>query len=109
MFRKGKVAGIKDKLEGFTKLDKALIAGGEGVLITDVVKGHSDDNGDFIYILGYYQSKPVFVSVPAASLEDFQGIDQADIEEITRNELKLYVESKTSKSGRQYFIAWIDD
>lgn len=109
MFTKGKVAGIKEKLEGFTKLDKSAIAGGEGVLIKDVVKGHSDDNGDFIYVLGYYQEKPVFVSVPAASLEEFQGIDAADIDEITRNELKLYVESRTSKSGRQYFIAWIDD
>lgn len=109
MFKKGKTTGIREKLEGFAKLDKGAIAPGQGVLIADVVKGHSEDNGDFVYVLGYYEEKPVFVSVPAASLEDFQAIDSADIEEITRDDLKLYVESRTSKSGRQYFVAWIDD
>ena len=64
---------------------------------------------DFVYVIGYYEEKPVFVSVPAASLDEFMAIDSTDIAEIKRDHLKMYVESRTSKSNRQYFVAWIDD
>lgn len=109
MFKKGKIEGIKEKLEGFVKLDKGSIAPGTGVAIADVVKGTSADNGDFIYILGYYAEKPVFVSVPAASLDDFAQITPEDVAEIKAAGLKFYVESRTSKANRQYFVAWIDE
>lgn len=109
MFKKGRASGIKEQLEGYEKLDKKNIQPGEGIIIDGIVKGYSEDNGDFVYILGSYKNIPVFVSVPAASLDDFIGIDQADVDEIRRDGLKFYVESKVSKKGRQYFVAWIDD
>lgn len=109
MFKKGKTEGIKEKLEGFTKLKKDNIKPGVGVQIENVIKGFSNDNGDFVYVLGYYEEKPVFVSVPAASLDDFLSIDSKDIAEIKHDHLKMYVESRISKSNRQYFVAWIDD
>ena len=108
-FRKGKVEGIQEQLEGYNKLDKANIKPTEGILIDNVIKGHSEDNGDFVIVTGSYEAKPVFVSIPAASLDQFIKIDAADVEEIRRDDLKLYVESRTSKKGRQYFVAWIDD
>ena len=109
MFKKGKQDSIKSLLEGYEKLDKANIKAGEGVLIDNVIKGHSEDNGDFVYITGSYNGQPVFVSVPAASLDDFIKIDEMDLNQIKRDGLHFYVESCTSKKGRQYFIAWIDD
>ena len=109
MFKKGKTYGTKERLEGFSKLDKAQIKPGVGVQIENVIKGFSNDNGDFVYVIGYYEEKPVFVSVPAASLDEFMAIDSTDIAEIKRDHLKMYVESRTSKSNRQYFVAWIDD
>ena len=109
MFKKGKVEGVKEKLEGYTKLAKTEIEPGEGVLIDNVVKGFSEENGDFIIVTGSYKAKPVFVSVPAASREDFMEITPADLDTIRSQGLRFYVESRTSKKGRQYFVAWIDD
>ena len=109
MFKKGKQDSITSLLEGYNKLDKANIQAGKGVLIDNVIKGHSEDNGDFVYITGSYEAQPVFVSVPAASLDDFIKIDSDDLNVIRNSGLHFYVESCTSKKGRQYFIAWIDD
>ncbi len=109
MFKKGKSLGFKELLEGYNKLDKADIDPQEGILIDNVIKGFSEENGDYIYVTGSYMAKPVYVSVPAASLADFIGIDPTDLEEIRSNGYKMYVESRISKKGRQYFVAWIDD
>ena len=108
-FKKGKSNTISEKLEGYEKLDKSNIDPKEGILIDNVVKGYSEDNGDYIYVTGSYMAKPVYVSVPAASIEDFITIDPTDLEEIRRDGLKLYIESRISKKGRQYFLAYIDD
>lgn len=108
-FVKGKKRGISELLEGYEKLNKAEIAPEEGILIDNVIKGTSQDNGDFVYVTGTYNSKPVYTAIPAASLDNFLGITAEDLEEIRSSGLKLYVESKVSKIGRQYFIAWIDE
>lgn len=108
-FKKGKTNSISEALEGYTKLDKADIDQNEGILIDNVIKGYSPDNGDYIYVTGSYQAKPVYVSIPSASVENFITIDPTDIEEIRRDGLKLYIESRISKKGRQYFLAYIDD
>ena len=74
MFKKGKIEGIKDQLDGYTKLNKADMQPNEGLLIDGIIKGYSADNGDFVYVRGYYQAKPVFVAVPSANLDDFMEI-----------------------------------
>lgn len=107
MFTKGKKSGIKAQLEGYTKLDKENISG--PVMIDNVIKGMSVDNGLFIYITGAYNGQMVYVSVPAASLDDFKDITTDDIEQIRAEGLQLYVESHTSQKGRLYYTAYIDD
>lgn len=109
MFTKGKRASIGDAIEGYEKLDKGSIAAGSGILIENVLHGVSEDNGDFVYVTGTYQGLKVFVSIPAASLDDFIKIDDADVEQIRRENLKLYIDSHASKKGRTYYTAYIDD
>ena len=107
-YKKGKPEGIKAKLEGYQKLEKKDIVPGEGILIDNIIKGTSAEYGDFVYVTGSYQAKPVFVTIPAASLPDFWQIEADDIQTIRENGEKLYIESQHSKNGRDYFIAWID-
>lgn len=106
-FNKGKRSGIKEQLEGFEKLDKENVK--EPILIENVIKGISTENGLFIYVTGVHQGKDVFVSIPAASLDDFKDMDSEDIEQIRSDGLKLYIEANTSKKGRLYYTAYIDD
>lgn len=109
MFTKGKKTSLKERLEGYNKLDKHDIEPGEGILIDDVLIGVSQENGYYAYVLGSYKTLPVYVSVPSSSIDDFVGINANDIEEIRLNNLKMYVEGRTSKKGRLYYIAWIDE
>ena len=106
-FKRGKTKGIGELLEGYTKIQKADIE--EPILIDNVVKGFSEDNGVFIYVTGTHKSVPVFVSIPAASLDDFTEINESDLDEIRSEGLKLYVESHMSKKGRQYYTAYIEE
>lgn len=111
-FIRGKRKSIKVMLEesGYVKLDKGTMEPGVGVEIDGVYKGESAQNGTFIYVSGLYKENMVFVSVPAASIEDFINIDDADMEEIRSEKLKMYVEKHTSQGTppRDYFIAYID-
>ena len=106
-FTKGKKEGPKAQLEGFTKLDKEKFE--EPILIENVIKGMSDENGLFIYVTGIHKGQDVFVSIPAASLDDFKDITADDIEQIRSEGLRLYIEANTSKKGRLYYTAYIDD
>lgn len=112
-FIRGKKKSIKEMLEeaGYVKLDKGTMDPKEGVEIDGVVKGESAENGTFVYVSGLYKGNMVYVSVPAASVDDFKEITSEDLEEIRRDNLKMFIEKKTSKSNppRDYFIAYIDD
>lgn len=105
-FKRGKTSGIGELLEGYEKIQKPDIT--EPILIDNVVKGVSEDNGLFIYVTGLHAGKKVFVSIPSASVEDFAEITAEDVAEIKRDGLRLYVESHTSKKGRLYYTAYID-
>ena len=107
MYKKGKVAGIKEQLEGYERIKKEDVK--EPILIQNVVKGMSEENGLFIYVAGVHKGIDVCVAIPNASLSDFEGITSEDVEEIKRLGLKLYIESHTSKKGRLYYTAYIDD
>ncbi len=106
-FKRGKTKGISELLEGYEKIQKCDIQ--EPILIDNVIKGYSEDNGVFIYVTGTHQSVPVFVSIPAASVDDFVEITESDLDEIRSEGLKLYVESHMSKKGRQYYTAYIEE
>ena len=110
-FVKGKPVGIKDQLEnmGYVKMDKGTMDEKEGVLIAEILRGESAENGTFIYVAGSYKGNQVYVSVPAASIDNFISITPDDIDQIRNEGLKLYVEKKMSKNNRTYFIAYIDD
>lgn len=112
-FIRGKKKSLKEMLEdaGYVKLDKGTMDPKEGVEIDGVEKGESAENGTFVYVSGLYKGSMVYVSVPAASVEDFAQIDNEDLKEIRENHLKMFIEKKTSKSNppRDYFIAYIDD
>lgn len=110
MFTKGKKSTLSEMLAGYEKLDKANIEANEGILIDDVFVGYSEDTeGYYCYVLGSYKARPVYVTVPSSSIEQFACITASDVEEIRANNLKMYVEARTSKKGRLYYIAWIDD
>ena len=109
MYVKGKRASIGDVIEGYEKLEKGSIAAGEGIQIENIVRGVSADNGDFVYVTGSYKDLKVYVSIPAASLDDFLNIDEADLVQIRQENLKLYIDSHVSKKGRTYYTAYIDD
>lgn len=106
-FYKGKRTGLKAQLEGYQKLDKENIF--YPIRIDNVVKGMSEENGLFVYVTGDYEGEKVFVSIPAASLDDFKDITADDLEQIREEGLHLYIESNTSKKGRLYYTAYIDD
>ena len=108
---KGKPVGIKDQLEnaGYVKMDKGTMDEKEGLLIDNILRGESQENGTFMYVSGLYKGSMVYISVPAASLDNFISITPEDLEQIRNEGLKLYVEKKMSKNGRAYFIAFIDD
>lgn len=107
MFKKGKVRGITEMLQGYEKLMKDQVE--EPIEILDVVKGMSDENGLFIYVCGIHKGAHVYLSVPTSSLETFRDIDASDLEEIRKERLKMYIESHTSKKGRLYYTAYIDE
>ena len=104
----GKRNGIKELLDGYTRINKADISAGTGILIENVIQGTSAENGDFVYVTGTYNGEKVFTAVPSASLDNFLSITPEDVEEIILNKYKMYVESRVSKSNRLYYIAWID-
>lgn len=106
MYKRGKVLGIREQLKDYERISKEELKG--GLLIDNIVKGVSEENGLFIYVAGTYDGKKVCVSVPSASLNDFKDIDANDIEEIRKLKLKFYLESYTSKKGRLYYTAYID-
>lgn len=112
-FIRGKKKSLKTMLEdaGYVKLDKGTMDPKEGVEIDGVYKGESAENGMFIYVSGLYKANMVYVAVPSASIEDFAGITDEDLEEIRKEKLKMFVEKHTSKGNppRDYFIAYIDD
>lgn len=110
-FIKGKPQSLKEQLEnaGYVKMDKGTMEPGTGVLIDGVVVGESAENGTFVYVSGTYKGNMVYVSVPAASIDNFKTIDETDLDEIRHMGYKMYVEKKTSKENRDYFIAYIDD
>lgn len=105
-FKRGKTSGIGELLEGYEKIQKSDIT--EPILITNVVKGVSEDNGLFIYVTGLHQGKKVFVSIPSASLEDFAEITSDDVDLMVHDKLHLFIESHTSKKGRLYYTAYVD-
>ena len=104
----GKRNGIKELLDGYTRINKADVKAGEGILIENIIKGTSVENGDYVYVTGKYEGADVFTAVPSASVNDFLKITPEDIEEIKLNKYKMYIESRVSKNGRQYYIAWLD-
>lgn len=104
----GKRNGIKELLDGYTRINKADMVYDSGILIHNIIKGNSAENGDFVYVAGEYEGEKVFTAVPSASLENFLSITPEDIEEIKLNKYKMYIESRVSKNGRQYYIAWLD-
>ena len=106
MYKTGKVMGIKEQLDGFERIKKDQV--NAPILIQNVVKGYSDENGLFIYVAGSMNGMDVCVSVPNASLEVFKDIDANDVEEIKSKGLKMYLESHQSKKGRLYYTAYID-
>ena len=106
MYKTGKVAGIKEQLDGYERIKKDQVKA--PIVIENVVKGFSDENGLFIYVAGSMDGVEVCVSVPSASLDTFKDIDANDIEDIKSKGLKMYIESHTSKKGRQYYTAYID-
>ena len=112
-FIRGKKKSLKEMLEdaGYVKLDKATMDPKEGVVIDGVEKGESAENGTFVYVSGLYKGSMVYVAVPTASVDDFKDITAEDLEEIRRDNLKMFVEKRTSKGNppRDYFVAYIDD
>ena len=107
MYKRGKVKGVSEMLEGYEKLMKDKVE--EPIEILDVVKGMSEENGLFIYVCSIHKGVHVYVSVPTSSLETFRDIDTSDLEEIRKERLKMYIESHTSKKGRLYYTAYIDE
>ncbi len=112
-FIRGKKKSLKEMLEdaGYVKLDKGTMDPKEGVLIDGCCKGESQENGIFVYVSGLYKGNMVYVAVPSASVEDFAGITDEDLEEIRAEKLKMFIEKRTSKGNppRDYFIAYIND
>ena len=106
MYKTGKVTGIREQLDGYERIQKDQVT--SPIIIENVVKGYSDENGLFIYVAGLMNGREICVSVPNASLSEFKDIDARDIEEIRERGLKFYLESHTSKKGRMYYTAYID-
>ena len=106
MYKRGKVAGIKEQLADYERIKKEEVK--EPIVIQNIVKGMSEENGLFIYVAGLHQGQKVCVAVPNASLVDFKDITSDDVEEIKNLGLKFYLESHTSKKGRLYYTAYID-
>lgn len=108
-WKKGRNVSIGDQLKGYEKIDKAKIPAGKGIIVENIIKGYSPDNGDYVYVLGDLDGSAVFTAVPAASLDEFMNITPEDLTEIKNGKVKFYVEERTSRSNRLYYVAWLDD
>lgn len=109
MIRKGRPESIKDVIKGYDKVtkDEAIE---KPITIEKVVKGVSEDYGDFIFICGHNEDdKKVFVACPKASFSLFEDCTDSDNEEFARNSYKLVMEKSVSKKGKEYYTCYIDE
>lgn len=106
MIKTGK-SGIKELIEGRTKIDKSKVIG-DRLPVSGICTGVSKDNGAFVYLL---IGSDEYVAVPAANLEEC--IEYANNpEDKAAFESGAYVvifESHTSDKNREYFTCYFEE
>lgn len=104
--RTGKFS-MKALMEGKVKVAKDDLVGKRSHVV-DIIKGSSEDNGDYVYL---FLEDLKYVSVPSANLEEFYDYANTpeDADAIRSGAYDVIFEKATSKKGREYFTCYLDE
>lgn len=97
---------MKALMEGKTKVAKENLIGIKSHIV-GIVKGTSEDNGDYVYL---FLDDNKYVSVPSANIDEFieYATDSADSDAINKGLYDVIFEKATSKKGREYYTCYLE-